>query len=365
VRETDDRPIARLCQEVFVYPCHSVALPPASLRTALVVTFALFSTISAEVTRAELPTAAALLAELGIGSAEIEKAKKGEFIQIAGKSSNERELTAGFAFLVKGVTPTELVKQMRSGELDRVDPNTLAFQVLSDDPRPEDFAKLALKPDPAAQAKAYLSAKAGGDLNLSAAEIASFQKLGTGATPAQVEATLRTQLFDRLQAYRKSGLAGIAPYARSGGATRSPADDLRSATNASVVLKKSAPTAYQLLLDYPKGKQAGTEETFRWSQISAHGSPAYVLTHSLYIPDGDAWLGVQRQFYVSSGYNSEQAVVAFLPVAGGTAVFYGNRTSTDQITGFGGGAKRSIGSKLLASQLEGLFEKVRKSAGGS
>ena len=348
-----------------MHPCHSVVCPPASLRTALVVLGALVSTLVAVETRAELPTAAALLTELGVGSADVEKAKKGGFIQIPVKSSNERELTAGFAFLVKGVTPTELVKQMKSGELDRVDPNTLAFQILSAEPRPEDFAKLALKPDPAAQAKAFLTAKAGGDLNLSAAEIAAFQKLGVNATPAQVEATLRTILFDRVQAYRKSGLVGIAPYARSGGATYSPADDLRSATRAHAILKKSAPTAYQLLLDYPKGKQAGTEETFRWSQISAHGSPAYVLTHSLYIPDGDAWLGVQRQFYVSTGYNIEQAVVAFLPVTGGTAVFYGNRTSTDQITGFGGGAKRSIGSKLLASQLEGLFEKVRKSAGGS
>lgn len=352
-----------------MYPSQSVARPAASLRTAIVLAGAIATTFAATFaatpSRAELPTAAALLAELGVGSAEIERAKKGEFIQLTGKSSNERELTAGFAFLIKGLTPTELVKQLQAGELDRVDPNTLAVQALSSEPRPEDFAKLTLKPDPAAQAKAFLAAKPGGDLNLSAAEIAAFQKLGAAATPAQVEATLRTILYDRVQAYRKSGLAGIAPYARSGGETRSPGDDLRSATAAHEILQKSAPTAYQLLLDYPKGKTAGTEEVFRWSQISAHGAPAYVLTHALYIPDGDAWLGAQRQFYVSTGYNAEQAVVAFLPVTGGTAVFYGNRTSTDQITGFGGSAKRSIGSKLLASQLEGLFEKVRKSAGGS
>ena len=34
----------------------------------------------------------------------------------------------------------------------------------------------------------------------------------------------------------------------------------------------------------------------------------------------------------------------------------------DQIEGFGGSAKRSIGSKLLASQLEAMFERARAAA---
>jgi hypothetical protein len=39
-----------------------------------------------------------------------------------------------------------------------------------------------------------------------------------------------------------------------------------------------------------------------------------------------------------------------------------NRTSTDQVAGFGGGTKRSMGAKLMASQLEGLYTKVEKAA---
>ena len=49
-------------------------------------------------------------------------------------------------------------------------------------------------------------------------------------------------------------------------------------------------------------------------------------------------------------------------VEGGTLVAYITRTSTDAVTGFGGGTKRAIGTKLLASQLEDLFEKLRKAA---
>ena len=80
------------------------------------------------------------------------------------------------------------------------------------------------------------------------------------------------------------------------------------------------------------------------------------------MPDGDAWLISQRQFYVSRGYNIEQALAAFLPVKEGTLVVYTNRTSTDQVTGFGSSSKRAIGRRLMASQLKDLFEKVRGAA---
>jgi hypothetical protein len=96
----------------------------------------------------------------------------------------------------------------------------------------------------------------------------------------------------RVQAYRSRGLAGIAPYARAGGQTRSPAEELRTATKASQKLEQYAPAAYEFLLSYPNGRLPGTEEVIRWSH-------------------------------------------------------------------FGGGAKRSLGSKMLASQLESMFEKAR------
>jgi len=176
-----------------------------------------------------------------------------------------------------------------------------------------------------------------------------------------VEQAVRSALLARLQAYQAKGLAGIAPYALSGGKERSPADELRSASTAARNLQKYVPAAYQMLLDYPSSKAPGTEDTFRWTRYLAHGVPTVSLTHSLYVPDGDAWVAVQRQYYVSTGYNSEQALGAFLPVKGGTVVVYTNRTSTEQVTGFGGSAKRSIGSKLLASQLEDLYQKAAAS----
>ncbi len=171
---------------------------------------------------------------------------------------------------------------------------------------------------------------------------------------------MRSSLLARALAYKKSGLDGIAPYARDG-EKRSPGADLRSASEAIRFAKKGAPSFYATLIGYPK-KPEGFRERFTWMRFKAHGEPVLILTHAFSVEHGDAFAVCQRQFYVSRSYNSEQAVAAFLPVEGGTLVAYINRTSTDAVTGFGGVAKRAIGAKVLASQLEGLFEKLRKAA---
>jgi hypothetical protein len=314
---------------------------------------------------AQLPDAATTLAELGYTPAQIAQVEAGNFVMGSIQPSSERELAATFAFLVQD-SPADLVAQLRSGLLDEVDSNTLAFEMISGAPAPAQFAKLSLAPDAQKRAQAYTGAKPGGDLNLSSEEIAAFQKFGSGAAPAAVEQSVRSALLARLQAYQTKGLAGIAPYAMPGGKQRSPADELRAATQAAKQLEKHAPAAFKLLLDYPASKPPGTEESFRWSHFTAQGAPTIALAHGLYVPDGDAWLVVQRQFYVSRGYNAEQAIGALIPMKSGTLAVYSNRTSTEQVSGFGGGAKRAIGSKLLASQLEALFKKIqaRERTGG-
>ena len=137
--------------------------------------------------------------------------------------------------------------------------------------------------------------------------------------------------------------------------------DLRSASKASVGLERHMPDFYKLLNDYPAAAKPSTE-TFHWTTYKAHGEPVILLTHAFSMTEGEAFGVCQRQFYVSSSYNVEQAVAVFLPVSKGTLVVYANRTSTDQVAGFGGAAKRSLGGKILASQLESLFEDLQKAA---
>lgn len=311
--------------------------------------------------RAELPAAETLLADVGFSASEIADIKAGKIVAASVSGAHERDLASAFAFYV-ATSPAELVKDLKSGLLAKVDPNTIARGTISPAGAIVDFAGLTLNPDASDRAKRYTSAKGGSDLNLSGDEIAAFNKLGSSAAVADVEAQVRGSLLARYQAYRAKGLAGIAPYDRGDGDSRSVADDLRKSLDALENLKKYAPAAYTAMLSYPASLPAGSEDGFAWVHLEAHDVPTIVLTQGLFVPDGDAYLVMQRQFYVSEGFNGEQAVAGFLPAQGGTVVVYSNHTSTDQVAGFGGGAKRSIGSKLMASELEGLFNKLQQSA---
>lgn len=328
---------------------------------ALALTLAVVQPASAQLADAET-----FLRDLGFSAAQIAEVRSGSFVEWTIQASNERELVAALAFLVQ-TSPTELVNQMREDVLDRVDSNTIAFGVIEGGPSLASFAKLSLQPDAEKRAKIYADAVPDDDLNLSAQELAAFDALSSAPAPAAVEGAVRNALMARLQAYRAQGLGGIAPYARDDGKARSPADDLRSATTATKRIEAEVPNAFKALLAYPSSRPTGFEEAFDWSHYHAHGVPTIALTHTLFIPEGSAWLVAQRQFYVSGGYNCEQSISAFLPMQQGTLVVYTNRTSTDQVTGFGGSAKRAIGSKLLSSELEALYRKVQaaEKPGGS
>ena len=72
--------------------------------------------------------------------------------------------------------------------------------------------------------------------------------------------------------------------------------------------------------------------------------------------DGAARAVVQRQYYVSTGYNAQQAVAGFLPVQEGTMVVYASHAFTDQVAGFGGCLKRGIGRHVMADKMTEMFE---------
>jgi hypothetical protein len=326
---------------------------------ALFVVFAVLSVVTT--VHAELPPAETLLADVGFSASEIADIKAGKIVNKSLAGAHERDLASAFAFYVN-VPPADLLKSLKAGLMGKIDPNEISRGTISPAGAIADFAALTLKPDTDSRAKRYASAKGGDDLNLSADEIAAFNKVGSSAAVADVETQLRQALLARYQAYRGKGLDGIASYDRGSGASRSVADDLRKSLDAVKNLKKYAPAAYSAMMSYPSAQPAGTEDGFRWVHLKAHDVPTIVLAQGLFVPDGDGFLVLQRQFYVSEGFNCEQAVAAFLPAQSGTVVVYSNHTSTDQVAGFGGSAKRSIGSKLMASELEGIFTKLQSSA---
>ena len=160
-------------------------------------------------------------------------------------------------------------------------------------------------------------------------------------------------LLARYQAYRASGLAGIAPYDRGDGRTSEFAADLRKASQAAQALAKYLPGFQKVLLGYPQATMPGMQERFFWFKSLIHGEMTYVLAHILVAPEGAARVVTRREYYVSTGYNGEQTVAGFLPVQGGTVVVSNVHAFTDQVTGFGGSLKREHRQQGHGGQDEG------------
>ena len=311
---------------------------------------------------AALPTAEETLAWVGFSADAKRQVLEGKFVTTTLEPTSERELAMAIAFLISK-PPTALIEDAKKNLMAEVDPDTIARGTIPGAGTLDDFKGVSFGSDAAKQAEIFLKAEPGEDLNLSKAELGDFEALAKqGGDAAAVEDQLRKLLLARFQAYHTKGLAGIAGYARGKDKQIDTGGDLRRAVEAAVNLKKNAPNFFDLLLNYPQSRPAGLEEEFSWTHYMAHGTPVFLLSHRVWMPDGDAWLLANRQFYVTASYNSVQIIAGFLPVESGTLVIYVNRTSTDQVTGFGGSTKRAMGTKVMTSQIEDLFKKAKAAA---
>lgn len=307
-------------------------------------------------------TADQVLNAMTFSDAERASVKGGQLVSTTLTSSTNRELAVALAFTMN-VAPATAAAKFRQA-IYRGDPQVIGFGEITDGGI-ADFSNLTLGPQGAAEARAFLNAAPGETLNLSSQEIAAFAALKARApSPAQpqVEQQLRSMLQARYQAYRGGGLTAIAPYARGDGRALQPGEQLRDATNASPILAEFAAPIKQMLLNYPQDKPAQLDETFYWVVFNIDGRPTVALSHRVWTNAVGGALMVDRLYYVSCGFNTEQAIGGFLPVENGTMVFYTNRTSTDQVAGFGTSAKRAIGDHMMTNQLAATFQKLR---GGS
>lgn len=302
------------------------------------------------------PSLQELGATLGLPASAVATAARGELAQWAPPEASDRELAIGFAFFAP--LPPDVVRPRFQIASDAPVPDGPVSTPIAAAPDVADFATLRLEPDGAAEAARYLAAEPGATLNLAPVEIAAFRALGADAGTPAVEAQLRVTLAARLAAYRRDGLAGIAPYARAAGETRSPADELRLAIAASR-LAAYDPAFHDLLVGWPGVRPAALTERYTWRAQARDERPHFALRHRMTLPAAGGALVCDRELYVSQGYNAVQTLAAFLPVAGGTLVVYDLRTSTDRAAGFGASARHAIGRRLMASEVAPIFERAR------
>merc|ERR1712161_133204 len=80
---------------------------------------------------------------------------------------------------------------------------------------------------------------------------------------------------------------------------------------------------------------------------------------------------MHRTYYVSIGHNSVQQIGFAVPTTtttdnnAGILLGFSSRTSTDKVTGFGGSAKRAIGSRIMGGRIAENMEALRKLSASS
>lgn len=302
--------------------------------------------------------AAVALDALGFPRDTQTQVEAGRFVEVALPARFDRDLNVGIAFLVGESSPGVVARTVRQEKrVLQADDSMIAYGDLQGEGTAAQLERLRLTRP---QLAAFAHAAPGNDLNLSLDEIAALRTAGSDAHA--IEHEVHALLLARYRAYRSKGLAGIAPYVRAGSAT-SASDDLAAVNRAARATGVLPTTLYDVLDYYPAELPPGVAENLYWMQFRAHGEDTLALEHVFQVTFDEAAVLVQRQYYVSTGYNAEQAIVVFLPVQGRTLVIYTNHTSTDQVTGVGGGAKRTIGRSFMARRLEEVFEATRTGLG--
>jgi hypothetical protein len=304
-----------------------------------------------------VPTPDELAQALGFSQAEIGLIKGGEIVTKPLKGESDKELAGVVAVLFKRPVG-EVVAGAMQGKMLETDKKIRAFHGWQpDESADKAFADLRLSASDAEEAALFADASAGSKLNLSKAEIRHFK--GVNPDPVTVSIALREMLKARYESYRKSGLAGIAPYARGWFKESSPSKELSLAIHETMTAARR-PDYFQALLSYPASQPASVEHRFYWFNRTVENRPTFILAHRAEIHSADAALLTEEQFYVGHSYNANFVAGGCLAVQGGTLVFYVNRTFTDQVTGWMGGLKQEIGRTEMLSDIAANLRRVRE-----
>ena len=232
----------------------------------------------------------------------------------------------------------------------------------------EALAEVEFTAEEGDEIRGLLGAEPGSDFNLSQVEIARFATLARrfssrgcerdAACRSAVNETYRSVLAERLAAYRKGGLEAVSIYARSRGKVADPGEELHLAAEKLPLARRRVPEVYRAWLEYPRSQPEGSEHQFLWLKRDVEGRATFILSHRAIYETDDAFISVERHFYVGRFYNSLQ-MLSFIAAQGSEVIgILLNRTSTDQVAGFGTSAKKLIGRSKVRKGLVGTFESL-------
>ncbi len=302
-------------------------------------------------------TPAEVAKALGFTDAEIDQIKGGAIIKKDLKEGSDKELAGVVAVFIKKPV-SEIVDIALQAKLLETDKTIQGFRVWKPDASADEaFADVGLSASDTAEAQIFAKASPGSKLNLSTADIAMFQ--GVKSDPNSVNVALRAMLKARYEAYRKSGLNGIAPYTRGGRNEASPGKELALAINETKTAARRQ-DFFEALLKYPADQLPDVEHRFCWFKQTVQDRPTFILAHRTERHTANGALLTEEQYYVGHSYNSNFIAGGCLEVQGGTLVFYVNRTFTDQVAGMASGMKHGIGRGQMLTAVAASLEHNRE-----
>jgi hypothetical protein len=289
----------------------------------------------------------------------------GDVVSYPVEEYSERELAVGLAIFLPAAFD-QLALYLETGQLVARDATVTSYGVMSDRAGPDALAGARFSGGEGNEAESLLDATAGSRFNLSRAEIDAFRTLRSaldGRPRAEiVEAVSREYrelLRERWEAYRRGGLAAIAPYARSGGALTDPASELRLAAADADRLRGVGAELHQALLAYPAAQPARSVDRCYWVKRQIQRRPTLSLLHQMVVSEPALVVHVERYFYVGHSYNAAQILTGALPYQDGTLVFATSRFSTDEVLGIGSQLKRAVGRLQLRDEMRKRLEALR------
>lgn len=330
-------------------------------------TFCLVMTLAPFCSAADVLDPNTLMQQLGINESQISHLEGGETVAFEIDESLDRELATGIAMYLPA-KPSELVKLLIMHNLTTLDTQITASGAVGTPAKAEEFRLFGFSAKQSDQADRFLKAESGTHFNLSVPEIESIKtstNIQANNNPEKASQIYRNILTQRLEAYRKKGLPGIAPYSRRAHEEVDNAADLRKETLANKILAHYFPELYKVWLDYPSTLPMGAKENFFWLNRKVENRPTAILAHRIIFDTGKVAVVLARQFYVGHSYNTNQLTIGCLPYKAGSLVFYANRTTTDQVAGIGKNLKHSIGRKQMQSEMIKRLKIVQKLVGKS
>ena len=313
----------------------------------------------------ETPTPQQALQNFGINAEQITNLERGEIIAYEIPETGQKELAIGVAMILPVALP-QIINYIKQDMLTATESGIIASAPLTDKSDITSFKKFAFTNKHLDEAKAFLNAEPGDKFNLSKPELDRLKSLQPSLTRANNKTLLkkasqkyRELLLQRWQAYRKSGLSGIAVYSRENG-TVDPAEELRKNAINSKVLTRYFPELQQVWQNYPGILPPNSTEQFLWMNSSVEGRPTAILTHRIMVSSESGGILLSRQFYVGHSYDSSQVAAGGLPYKEGTLVFYSSRSATGQVAGIGSSLKRLIGREQMKQEMINRLQRLNK-----